>query len=620
MSEIFNLKSIQTLTSRVTAVVSSAISHARFKADSFEKQPVMRGVSNYLSDVVFEKSGHLFPKIKAFYHGKPIATTKKELFDQISALNIEDKYSGPAYVKRLIKRNISKLENKNCTTFARISKFIHEISAVDNPYAQSIKSNICSSQYTLSVINKVLAHPRNLSINELVKILDHLHYNNFKNLDILLNTDPSVVENRHIAVYMEMLPYKKGMEEENIRTITRIREKLASGRDQKIKDFVIAKLSDSNSELIARLGINPNCFFPKEGMQQLDEIELLLDAYHCARNRYSLVDSDVQEYYKRLKQMVESEAFEKEPKEIQELHMKELQGIPALDSKKMMNKYGNPKAASRAELFNESVRLEPLKNYIALYAKKEPEMANYLYERYFLTKIPEKSRDSYRRIRNEFGTYVFTENSEVFSLDNRIYSQLDDWRKASSGKAKYPTVIDFSRAKKNFIDEKPADAFFSFKLSSINFQNDSFYWLDQEKTFRHEMTHLNDPIWERDGLINGINVDQIIKSKLYAQELRNAGIKEEKVEYAHTNKRELLAVAATGDYRKYSEEFKQVLVRLGMPEWIFNLKPLHNADIKTEELPKDIVSRLENYFIFPVRLEKNADREPMVPIVLLWKD
>ncbi len=44
------------------------------------------------------------------------------------------------------------------------------------------------------------------------------------------------------------------------------------------------------------------------------------------------------------------------------------------------------------------------------------------------------------------------------------------------------------------------------------------------------------------------------------------------VDYAYTNKREFVAVAAEGDMSKYSKEFKSDLMKLGMPEWVFNLQ------------------------------------------------
>jgi hypothetical protein len=48
--------------------------------------------------------------------------------------------------------------------------------------------------------------------------------------------------------------------------------------------------------------------------------------------------------------------------------------------------------------------------------------------------------------------------------------------------------------------------------------------------------------------------------------------------YANTDKREYIAVASEGDYRKYSEEFKNVLIKLGLPEGVFKMKPLKNVD------------------------------------------
>ena len=61
-------------------------------------------------------------------------------------------------------------------------------------------------------------------------------------------------------------------------------------------------------------------------------------------------------------------------------------------------------------------------------------------------------------------------------------------------------------------------------------------------------------------------------------EFLKAGINPKHIEYAYTNKSEFLAVAAEGDLSQYSPEFKEVLIKIGMPEYVFNL-PIHDADV-----------------------------------------
>lgn len=60
-----------------------------------------------------------------------------------------------------------------------------------------------------------------------------------------------------------------------------------------------------------------------------------------------------------------------------------------------------------------------------------------------------------------------------------------------------------------------------------------------------------------------------IKAK-YWNEFKNAGIPEQHIPYAYNNPLEFIAVASEGDMSKYSDEFKKVLIRFGMPEWELN--------------------------------------------------
>lgn len=568
---MFRIKSIgNAIKTRFAKVTASAIScFERLTVDIFDKQTVpLKIASDYLSDVVFEKSGNIFPIIKAKFQGRPIATTKNELFEQLQSLNPNSDFIGSKkYIQKQIKKSISGLDKKDCKSIARISKFIHEINVPDNQNLYRIKLRLCLGNHTLSAVDKLLTHPRAFCLSEIEQIVSHTYDENLKYLDALLNSDPSIIKNNSIASHMNTLPLEGDAEMDNIRAISRIREKLTNMEDSKIKNFVDTKLSEIPAELKTKLEINPNCFIPNDGVGELEKLELLLDSYHSVNNHYSAINGDVQKYYKHLKAKVTSDNAI--PEEI-----KELQEITTLNPAHKMSEYDNLNPASQAECFNEAVRLEPLKEFIGKYSKIEPEMTDYLYEKYFLTKIPERLRDSYRRVKSEFGTYVFTENSEKILVDKRIYPELDNWRKASNGKAKYPSILDLSHAKQNFIDEKPADGFYYKKLNSINLPNDYLFYSFDEETIRHEMAHLNDANFGSDGIINGVNSDDIIKNRTYADELKSAGINDFYVDYAHKNRNELIAVAATGDYTKYSKEFKDVLVKLGMPEWVFNLKPL----------------------------------------------
>lgn len=608
MFKIFNMQTVQKVLER--RFVPSKSSN-KLVTDVFDRQSaVVKKTTDYLSDVIFEKTGNIFPKIKATFQGKSIATTKEELFKQLEALNLNSDIMGSEKrTRKQLHLNFSNLKNRDYKTIARISKFIHEVNYPNNPNLYRIKLKFCCSNCALSTIDKLLTHSIMLKPEEVEQIVGHAHNENFKYLDILLNSDPNQIKNSSIVSHMRNLPLEGNAEKDNIGAIRRIREKLTNIDDSKIKEFAKSKLSEIPAELKAKLGINPNCFIPNEGIEELEKIELLLDSYHSINNNFSVINGDVQNYYKLLKsKTISNNATPKE--------MKELEEITKLNPTTRMLNYDSFNPASQAECFNEAVRLEPLKDFLGKYSHVEPEMANYLYEKYFLIKIPEHLRESYRLLKSEFGTYVFTENSELILVDKTIYPEFDNWRKASNGKAKYPSVFDLSHAKEEFIKENYANGFFSPVLKSINLSNDEFhhdYWGMADETIRHEMAHLNDVIFAKNGTINGVNVDEIIKNRTYAKELKQAGVSDFYVDYAHTDKRELIAVAATGDYKKYSKEFKDVLVKLGMPEWVFKLKSLHNTDINQEVLPSALVEKLKNKFVYLALNNRNNNFEAIIP-------
>ena len=100
-------------------------------------------------------------------------------------------------------------------------------------------------------------------------------------------------------------------------------------------------------------------------------------------------------------------------------------------------------------------------------------------------------------------------------------------------------------------------------------------------TLRHELMHANDKKRDAEGgIINGVDFDKIQKSKEFRNEYLNAGVPADLADYAKTNKSEFLAVAAQGQFSKYSEKFKNVLVKLGMPEWVFKLEVTNAETIK----------------------------------------
>lgn len=654
MSEILSTKAIQILTTKVTDMMASAISHTRLKADAFEKQAATKETSDYLSDVVFEKSGHIFPKIKANYKGKPLATTKKELFEQLMGLSLDKYDMGVKTVAERVKNNISKLDDVEIKTIASISKLFLEIT--DNRLNETIAPHLLLSPDCLSTIKNLFTHSRNLSFEEIKSIINNSGYNSFKHINTLLNISPQKIENYKLKAFVEHsntinkeylnniinnknLNSSEMLDEvikqnsidcvkdnpvlindildrysvslsELMRRINIAKEKLESVNDKKIKEFVNQTICNPESEFSKNLRISKNYFIAKDGIKELEKNELLLEADLGARNLYSPINGDAHEYYKLLDKKNSSDSAKVEDLQQQIAILKS-------DPEKQMDTYRAISNVSKGDLFNESTRLEPLKLFIGKYATSEPIMANYLYEQCFLTKISDNDAKSLlRKIRDEFGTMVFVENNRSILYLDEIYSELLNWKIASKGQAKFPAVFDFSHTKKSFIRESDiyTKAYCRKWDSSISMPMITFKDSDFNDSIRHEMIHLNDTQDEKYGVINGIDFDEIKQSQKYKSELQLAGIHGYSLEYAHQDKKEFVAVAGTGEWINYSDEFKQILVKLGMPECV--------ADLKQDIIPYDIAYLLRYGFIDQIERPHGEELDYSVPngIILIGND
>lgn len=573
MAEISSVQSIaRKLASRLLRKAEPVISRVDgLVADVFEREPRLKRASDYVQDVVFENSGLVLPRIRTSVQGKPIATTRKDLFRQLRDLPFESN----GWQDSKIYKNILNLGNPDVETVSRISKFFRDMEG--NPALEVISHQLAQNEEVLPAIDKVLL--RNLSAEE---TLDEVIFQS----ELVPWKKYSNMVERITKEYSVKLP-------DIMKRIDRIKTKLDDVNDEKIREFVNSSgIFKTDSEFNKNLSVSKNYFISKGGLEELEKNELLLDAYHSQNNFYANMDGEAHEFYKSLNQKVGSGKFS--PKESQELdEIKEM--IP----EHKMLEYDSIRNTSSAKCFHEAVRLEPLKEFIGRYSKQEPQMVNYLYEKYFLTKIPKRLRESYRKMVAEFGTYVFTENSQAVLIDKRIYPEFEVWRKSSNGNVKYPAVFDLSHAKKDFIDvEKSASGFFNPRLSSINMPNDELYYDFQrtsQGTIRHEMTHVNDSVFK--------DIDDVIQNRMYTSELKAAGLSDADIDYAYTNKREFIAVASTGDCSKYSEEFKKVLMELGMPKWVFNFKPLEKLGKGEFNDIGILVEKLKCQFSIPARYD-----------------
>jgi DNA-binding Lrp family transcriptional regulator len=81
------------------------------------------------------------------------------------------------------------------------------------------------------------------------------------------------------------------------------------------------------------------------------------------------------------------------------------------------------------------------------------------------------------------------------------------------------------------------------------------------------------------------------KNCKYKEEFLKAGIEANHIRYAYTNRDEFLAVAAEGDTSKYSPEFKEILIKLGMPEFVFDLEVIDPAVKSRSRIMDKVISK-----------------------------
>ena len=229
--------------------------------------------------------------------------------------------------------------------------------------------------------------------------------------------------------------------------------------------------------------------------------------------------------------------------------------------------------------------------------KEFAEVSNKYYEMYLETEFTQYSKAEAIRFREmcvsinkEYGTKVILPANlkEVGQSLILIYQELNNYKMHSKGSANQPPVLNFLDS---FLKEKEgAVAYVRDGVNNISIKQLSIAFI--KHCLRHEMCHINDtkqlenfpeeirifnnepktdwfgtPIFDFE---TDLNID---KCK-YVNEFRKAGIPEIFIKYAYSHPQEFIAVASSGDFSKYSPEFKNYLVELGMPKWMLNFQNL----------------------------------------------
>lgn len=242
--------------------------------------------------------------------------------------------------------------------------------------------------------------------------------------------------------------------------------------------------------------------------------------------------------------------------------------------------------------------LSPKNNII--YDKKmgaivKPKQASYefssrikkaLYERYYLSNLPPENRRILSTINKKFRTFVFVpEDAKLYHL-NKVLKEFEAWNMAGGKYVRNEKILDYCQFDGAFVDWGTS----GYAMNNTVIRMRFFHCDDVEKLLRHEKMHVNDtirnnpeniiklqdtnfgffgPHKEYDFRVNG---KILTEKKWFRDELINGGVPKSYLDYAYTDRAEFIAVAAMGDTTRYSNNFKKVLVDLGVPEWFFNIK------------------------------------------------
>lgn len=245
---------------------------------------------------------------------------------------------------------------------------------------------------------------------------------------------------------------------------------------------------------------------------------------------------------------------------------------------------------SPTSIFERAMELDPLKSF--LMESRNKRLSKYLYDKYYLTSLNPELKEACQKISDEFGTCLFVENESNDTIAKLVYEELCEWKKVSQNTFTSPPVININRFESYYVNKTSLG--FEDGNVHIKYEDNDF-----KRTLRHELTHTNTSKYDEDIkiidgktalVVNGVDIDTVLnpQTKLHKSEFFNAGLHNGRIEYAYKNRNEFLAVASEGDCSRYSASFRKILVKLGMPKWVFDMKPCCEEVLENAKILKSI--------------------------------
>ena len=366
---------------------------------------------------------------------------------------------------------------------------------------------------------------------------------------------------------------------------------LESIKDNTVLDFVTKELNEIK-----------NLSTKKEAAERLQNVQLAIDAYNVAEGNYTYIGDkskiDYPEYRQYLDYLdndnnVYNTKLHKYPT-FKEKYINDKMHSFLPDKIEFLSEY-----RKKAAELQKNMRFTKLMEFC--FKNPDSELSTHLYTEYYLKQagIPKKIQGMCLNISKKYNTKLFlpkdcqgTEKAIKY-----VEAELEAYSEAMKGSGdRLRHVIDFSELKEAFEHKRGgkdgADGYIKKEVADnlVNIPG-----LDIEvihNALRHELMHTFDnkfgvPLDDIEITVvpriiedyYGNAIDIKCKSSKYDEEFIKAGITDpELIDYAYTNSKEFIAVASEGNMSSYSEEFKQLLISKGMPEWAFKLKTI-NPDI-----------------------------------------
>lgn len=230
---------------------------------------------------------------------------------------------------------------------------------------------------------------------------------------------------------------------------------------------------------------------------------------------------------------------------------------------------------------------------------------DYLYNLYLKNlDVPAKIKTRCKKIKADFGVMIIPPNRRL-SIDKYldfIEEEFSVWKEASKNKVIFPDILNLSSIDPYFTNGSDGVCHQSNREIQIKAEGVNLL----KSVLRHEVMHLNDTLArklnigsERVNLLNEIMPTKYIHERAvrdhanckYREELLKAGIAPDHIRYAYTNRAEFIAVAAEGDMSKYSPEFKNDLIKLGMPEFAFNLRIINPTTTRQVNIMEQVLKK-----------------------------